>query len=623
MPQNQEHANDTTIPQAMWRGFIHGGDIFLKQLTDPIARAGAKAAGKSDADVDQANANTAMEYGQAKEKHPISTFIGDMAGSSLAAAPVVMASGAAAGLVGIGKGATIASQALKSAVQGGAAGAAMNPDYVGGSRAQNALVGAGAGAGVTGGLLGVGKALAGSVGALREGAGKVANVANELDVPVGVADLASPRASSILNSVTKYMPFSGFSSLKSQQEAALEPGIKKFISAVAAGTDGSEQAVADVIRSRADNIKGQAGQLFDDVSNTSKSLGMGNVKLNEVTNAVNELDPNTTQYTSVKRALNPITNTADDGIKTVKADLTFDEARNARSIVGKQIGQLQKQVNNGTASQTDLEGLYKVKNALTNDLDTWGLENKHPELVEQYTKARGFYQSYAQTFRNPTVAKALKDEVQMETMVNRLLTDNNSHRVQNVMNTLSNDTLKSVEGVTLPKEGIAQARAYTLQNALQNAITKTADGNKIDLGKFLGTLNTQKDQAQKVVWGEQYSKLNGLNNLLTSLEPKLSTKTGAPGMAEAVGTSAAFQGGATAAAAMTNPALLSLPVISRLFNSPKMAHIMTRWNYVTPNTPDSIKKALMHQGGEAIRRTMVTRGAVEYQNHDQSDQEYD
>lgn len=657
------------IGESLAKGFLHGMDTMTRFMVKPLVKGAIVATGMGTGDqVEKSYAMNDQEYATMAQRNPISSGLGNLAGSMTGALPAVRAARAGLAALGIANGIGYASAALRGAAEGAAVGATMSPTE-GQSRLSNSLAGA-AGGGVLGAA---GEGLVQGAGWVAGVAPKVgqaiSSMARNLGIPIGTAEVASPHAASLLNAVTSKIPFGGFNSIKSRQEQALEPGIRNFMSQVAGTTDGSEAAVENAIMSKSAEASRTASKMFDRVSQAAQEAGNPSVDKAPILEAIkNYKTPEDFNHPVVqdivKRLQNAgntdasshsytIADAAGNTLATVKGatqqeayqqalvkqaqiakettapgsatlgtqfaplqhnmsaspqGLTFDDMRGLRSMIGKKYGQVAKQMQAGNADVGNLNAISAIKSGIDEALDKWGSTNNIPNIAQNYAAARTFYQNYSQVFQNPAIKKALTNGIQMQTLVKGLLTDSNPARVQQTMNAVGS-------------ENIGTVRAYALQNALNNSIKTGSKENHIDLEKFISTLNKPGEAAQKAVWGDSMDKLKGLNLLMRAVQQRQSqeglglsslkeaTASGGAAVAGALGVHAAGIG--PSVAVMTPVALAS-----RALNSPKLANILTRLSYVTPNTPESIVSSLTDTGHRALVALMANSAAqgVAYRN---------
>ena len=657
--------NDTATPapgiaESLAKGFLHGMDTMTRFMVEPLVKGAVVATGMGTGkQVEQSYAMNDQDYAQMAQVNPISSGAGNLAGQVLGSLPAVGAADLGLSAAGIGQGASLASAALRGATQGAAVGGTMTPAD-GQSRLSGLLAGA-AGGGVLGAAgAGLVSGAAKLLGTDTANAGLIAQTAKDIGVPVGVSEVSGARTADLLNTITSKIPLGGFSDLQTKQEQALEPGIRNFMSQVAGTTDGSESAVENAIMQKAADASSTADKMFDQVSQAAKAAGNPPVSKAPIMDAINNYATpddfnhpvvqdvvqrlqnagateatqhaytiadtsgnvlakvtNPDQQIAYQQALQkqaqlakatttPGSTTLGTQFAPLQHDVTsspegvsFDDMRGLRSMIGKKYGQVAKQMQAGNADVGNLNALSAIKTGIDNSLDQWGSTNNVPNIAQNYAAARTFYQNYSQTFQNPAVKKALTNGIAMQSLVKGLLTDSNPARVQQTLNAVG-------------PENVGTVRAYALQNALTSAIQTGSKDNTVDLNKFITTLNKPGTDAQQPVWGDSMDKLKGLNLLMRSVQQRQSqeglgvsnlkeaTASGGAAAAAALGVHAV---GAGPAAAVMTPVTLA----SRALNSPRMANILTRLSYVTPNTPDSITSSLVDTGHKSLVGLLAKR----------------
>lgn len=80
--------------------------------------------------------------------------------------------------------------------------------------------------------------------------------------------------------------------------------------------------------------------------------------------------------------------------KTVKPELTFDEAWMLRKGLGEKLGQAKKLLARGEVDQTAYSQLKQMFRAVSDDLDNWADTIGKPEISEKFKAANGAYKNY-------------------------------------------------------------------------------------------------------------------------------------------------------------------------------------------------------------------------------------
>jgi hypothetical protein len=243
-------------------------------------------------------------------------------------------------------------------------------------------------------------------------------------------------------------------------------------------------------------------------------------------------------------------------------ELPFDKLKNLRSDLGGLIDTY-----SGPGANKAAGGVVKqLYGQLSEDMDKWGLNNANSKVSEAYKAASTYWKGYQDTFGNPTIKKALNNDVNMFNMIKQLSTTKNPGKIEQVQQALGNN-----QGVL---------RGYIISDALDRSSSIVDGETLVDPGKFAGLLRSHPD----AVFGDHLDKIESFSNMLNALK----STTGQP-------ESHLITGGFAAMATEhvlpgVGPAIVPLGIMQRIIN--KNPNIFAGLKGVTTGNNEGILEAV-------------------------------
>lgn len=598
-------------------GLADGVSKFTGPITDWAARKVlTNINGWSDQDVTNAIADRQKLYDTAQQEHPIAYGTGKITGTVAAITPLSLAASTAIpeAAAGAGIAARAGLGAADLGVQGAVVGGAMTPDD-GNSRLGNAAKGA-----LIGGALGgLGSAAKAGLTSFKPDAAESVADLTKAGITPSYADVSTNKANNIaVNQIMMKIPswLGGMGDTRNLQNGQIQNMLQGMITGMAgdATKDGvvDSKAIASAVQNQYSSAKALSDSLYGDVSAAAKAADAGPVQLTNLNNVL-------------QNPPNMLNGTVNSMIKkmgdSVSQPMDFQDVANLRSTLGNKLSQVGSQINNGSAAHDDYQYVKALQDSLGKDLDQWGQNQNSLDVIQKYNAARSNYSAFQSVFSDPSkIQKVVEDHANAFSTINGLLTNKNPALAQDTMYALGSDAPK--------------ARAFQLQNALfgdgspnSGSLINGPQGPVLNLDKFLTTLNKPGDNAQKVIWGSDYTKLQGLNKMLQTMQPGQSAlldSIRSPGKsaAEALGGAATGVAGAMAAPGST-AAVGALGAITRVANSPSMLPMLMRWGGLTdavnPTVLDNLKAETINsmQGKEnSILNEYMAKGGSSKELHE-------
>lgn len=583
---DQPLAQTTSGLNAAFDGFNQGIQKFVGPISDWADRKIlTNMAGWSNQDVTNAMKDRDTRSQAEQSQHPLAYGAGNVAGTLAGAAPSFMTGnalipGAAAGAGAVS---SLARTGAQAAVGSALMGASETPTD-GSSRAGNAIR-----SGLIGGVLGgAGGAIAGTFTGMAPEAAEGVQAATQLGIKPSLADAsANPLINTLTNKIMTNLP-SGIVSLRNSQNGDIQSAVKSMASAMAGDVGQNKEDIAKAIQDQYAQAKSTSDGLYQDVSDSVKDSDAGPVDLTNFKKNLDNLPMNPSNTLS----------SAVDSLKQIPDQLPFGDVQDVRSNLMNLEQQIGKQTNTGVSSHNDYQFTKDLVDHMSNAMDNWGTVGNNMDVLQKYAIAKGNYASMQSVFRDPNeINNIVNDHGNIYSTVKRLLTNDNPEYQQNLVNALGDNA--------------PAARAYQLNNALQSSLNTKNGQSLLDLDKFTKTLNKPGDASQKVVWGSEYQKLQGLNKAIKLMAPGQNAAQGAAmGGVGKLGE----VGGMAAAAAMGHPGAalgaVTLGGMARVMNDPAVLPLLMRAGGMTEAATPGARASLQDAVNSAAPRIQKALGPM-------------
>lgn len=362
-------------------------------------------------------------YEPMREAHPIATTVLGATGQMAATAPLMFLPGGAA--------ASALTRMGNSAVQGGAVGY-LTPTAEGESVAKNTVIGAGAGAGISGVLSTLGKGFNAAAGnfANKEIAEKFA-ASKATGVPLSAGELMNSPTLKRTETLLENVPLVGTGRFRTQQSEATLNAARQAVDSLRPGlADDAGEAIHSSLRRVLSSNKAQARALYDAVETASLQPGVTPIAPNETRIAATQLLkdypdifdrlPAGTVKSKLEAVMGATSPKASpvlglNGAPILKpAEMTFEEARFLRKQLSNYIDRAAKSA--GAVGDDELRQLTALKTGLENDISSWGGQSQNAAVKQAFESANGFYRDKVAPFKGAMLNKAAGKDFDTDTI---------------------------------------------------------------------------------------------------------------------------------------------------------------------------------------------------------------
>lgn len=373
--------------------------------------------------IEQETAQKRELYQPMRDAHPIISTVLGATGQMAATAPLMLLPGGAA--------TSALTRMGNAAAQGGAVGL-LTPTAENESVLQNTLVGTAAGAGASGILSTLGKAVNAVAGkfsspevAERYAASKTAGV------PLTAGELMNSPTLKRTETLLENAPIVGTGGFRSRQADATLSAARNAVERVRPGAaDDAGEAIHASLRRVLGGNKAQAKGLYDAVEQASLQPGVTAIVPENTRSAAAQLLKDYPDIFdrlpagTVKAKLDAVMGATGpkaspvlgaDGSPILKpAEMTFEEARFLRKQLSNYIGRAAKSA--GVVGDDELRQLTALKGGLENDIATWGGQSQNSGVKQAFESANGFYRDKVAPFKDALLNKAAGKDFDTDTI---------------------------------------------------------------------------------------------------------------------------------------------------------------------------------------------------------------
>lgn len=412
--------------------------------------------------------------------------VGRFAGQMVATLPVSLPFG--------GPAATVGGRALQGAGIGALSSGVM-PVEEGGSRLQNALIGAGVGGGMGALTAAGGKGYRALRGDNKTAVtGPLAALSEEFDVPLTVGELRGSPGLQRTEQMLERVPLVGTAGFRQKQGKALSDAAQKLAGKYAGVSDVGEELQGSLGRTLRRN-KVLAADLYDEVGKEAAKQG-GTVTLGNFRRTISELAqregglPDAIKDPQILAAIQKYGSLQ---------DMPFDVARTVRSRLGKEVARVKKQAVSGTVSDEQAAAVQRIFSSLVSDIDDYAVKSGG-RLSQTYRAADEFYKANVVPFKDRTMRKIADDTFDTDQIVKMFIKGDRPKLAARLMQGLDN-------------RGKQALRAAILQDTLEGATIQQGGTTIFSPARFAQSIEKLGTTAQTVFPPNELRQLQGFAKL--------------------------------------------------------------------------------------------------------------
>lgn len=371
----------------------------------------------------QETADNRELYKPMQEANPVSSTIMGILGQAGMTAPLMLIPGA---------GASAASTRMMNAFTQGAGAGFVTPTAEGESVIGNTALGAGAGAGVSGVLSGLGKTLNAFAGKFADPEAASRYAASKASgIPLTAGEITQSPILRNTETLLENVPVVGTGGFRKAQAGATLNAAEQAVNGVRpAGVEDAGEAIHASLRRVLTGNKGQANVLYDAVERAAQDPSVTAVipnqtravaqrMLHDYPDIFERLPAGTvkSKLEAIVGATSPRSSAilGQNGQPLVKpAELSFDEARFLRKQLGNYINRAQKSA--GAVGDDELRQLNAVKGGLEQDINQWGSNSPNAAVRQAYESANSFYRNKVAPFKDALLNKAAGKDYDTDTI---------------------------------------------------------------------------------------------------------------------------------------------------------------------------------------------------------------
>lgn len=412
--------------------------------------------------------------------------VGRFAGQMAATLPVSLPFG--------GHAATVGGRALQGAGIGALSSGVM-PVEEGGSRLQNALIGAGIGGGMGALTAAGGKGYRALRGDNKTAVtGPLADLSDEFKVPLTVGELRGSPGLQRTEQMLERVPLVGTAGFRQKQGKALSDAAQKLAGKYPGVSDVGEELQGSLARTLAKN-KALAAELYDQVGEAAAKQG-GTVTLGNFRRTISELAqregglPDAIKDPQILAAIQKYGSLQ---------DMPFDVARTVRSRLGKEVARVKKQAVSGTVSDEQAAAVQRIFSSLVSDIDDYAVKSGG-RLSQTYRAADEFYKANVVPFKDRTMRKIADDTFDTDQIVKMFIKGDRPKLAARLMQGLDN-------------RGKQALRAAILQDTLEGATIQQGGTTIFSPARFAQRIEKLGTTAQTVFPPNELRQLQGFAKL--------------------------------------------------------------------------------------------------------------
>lgn len=412
--------------------------------------------------------------------------VGRFAGQMAATLPVSLPFG--------GHAATVGGRALQGAGIGALSSGVM-PVEEGGSRLQNALIGAGIGGGMGALTAAGGKGYRALRGDNKTAVtGPLADLSDEFKVPLTVGELRGSPGLQRTEQMLERVPLVGTAGFRQKQGKALSDAAQKLAGKYSGVSDVGEELQGSLARTLAKN-KALAAELYDQVGEAAAKQG-GTVTLGNFRRTISELAqregglPDAIKDPQILAAIQKYGSLQ---------DMPFDVARTVRSRLGKEVARVKKQAVSGTVSDEQAAAVQRIFSSLVSDIDDYAVKSGG-RLSQTYRAADEFYKANVVPFKDRTMRKIADDTFDTDQIVKMFIKGDRPKLAARLMQGLDN-------------RGKQALRAAILQDTLEGATIQQGGTTIFSPARFAQRIEKLGTTAQTVFPPNELRQLQGFAKL--------------------------------------------------------------------------------------------------------------
>jgi len=486
--------------------------------------------------------------------------VGRFAGQMAATLPVSLPFG--------GPAATVGGRALQGAGIGALSSGVM-PVEEGGSRLQNALIGAGIGGGMGALTAAGGKGYRALRGDNKTAVtGPLADLSDEFKVPLTVGELRGSPGLQRTEQMLERVPLVGTAGFRQKQGKALSDAAQKLAGKYAGVSDVGEELQGSLARTLSKN-KALAAELYDQVGEAAAKQG-GTVTLGNFRRTISELAqregglPDAIKDPQILAAIQKYGSLE---------DMPFDVARTVRSRLGKEVARVKKQAVSGTVSDEQAAAVQRIFSSLVSDIDDYAVKSGG-RLSQTYRAADEFYKANVVPFKDRTMRKIADDTFDTDQIVKMFIKGDRPKLAARLMQGLDN-------------RGKQALRAAILQDTLDGATIQQGGATIFSPARFAQSIEKLGTTAQAVFPPNELRQLQGFAKLARVAQRAGQYAENPPTGMRVI--DAAIMGGGVAGT-LSNPAgTLSVAgmtaTLSKLLTTDLGRAVLTRASRIPSNSP--------------------------------------